>query len=64
MSGLVCGLDVHRGWCEATVIDWFGNVAVSRRFSRDEVVSFLSRMNVSLVAVESSGYVYPIYSCV
>jgi len=42
MSGLVCGLDVHRGWCEATVIDWFGNVVVSRRVSRDELYpSFL-----------------------
>jgi len=35
MGGLVCGLDVHRGWCEATVIDWFGNVVASRRVSRD-----------------------------
>jgi transposase len=52
------GLDVDRGWCEATVVDWFGNVVDSRRVSRDEVVSFLSRMNVSLVAMESSGYVY------
>jgi hypothetical protein len=63
VSGLVCGLDVYRGWCEATVIDWFGNVVDSRRVYRDELLSFLSRMNVSLVAVESSGYVYPMYSC-
>jgi hypothetical protein len=48
------GLDVDRGWCEATVVD-------SRRVVRDEVVSFLSRMNVSLVAMESSGYVYPMF---
>jgi len=58
------GLDVCSGWCEAAVIDWFGNVVVSRRVSRDELLSFLSRMNVSLVAMESSGYVYPMYSCV
>jgi len=57
MSGLVCGLDVCRGWCEAAVIDYVD----SRRVSRDELLPFLSRMNVSLVAVESSGYIYPMY---
>jgi len=61
MCGLVCGLDVCRGWCEAAVIDLFGNVVDSGRVSRYEVVSFLSRMNVSLVAMESSGYDYPMY---
>ena len=62
MSGLVCGLDVHKRHCEATVIDWFGNVIESRRISKDELYSFLSSMNVSLVAVESSSYVHPMYS--
>jgi len=34
MSGLVRGLDVDSGWCEAFVIDLFGNIVVSRRFQR------------------------------
>lgn len=61
MSGFVCGLDIHKWFCEATVVDWFGNVVESRRMSRDELYSFLSSMYVSLVAVESSSYGYPMY---
>jgi len=54
MGSLVCGLDVHRGWCE-TIVD-------SRSVSRDELLSFLSsRMDVFLVAMESSGCVYSMY---
>ncbi|GBC70964.1 hypothetical protein HRbin02_00738 [Candidatus Calditenuaceae archaeon HR02] len=60
MSGLICGLDVHKAWCEATVIDWFGNIVDSRRISRDELGSFLSGSRVSLVAIESSTYVHPL----
>ncbi|GBC70408.1 hypothetical protein HRbin02_00175 [Candidatus Calditenuaceae archaeon HR02] len=62
MSGLVCGLDVHRRFCEATVVDWFGSVVESRMLPGDELYLFLSSMNVSLVVVESSSYVYPMYS--
>ncbi|GBC68578.1 hypothetical protein HRbin01_00261 [archaeon HR01] len=51
MSGFVCGLDVHKGCCDATKVDWFGNVVESRRISRDVVYSFLSSRKVSLVAM-------------
>ena len=39
-TDVMCGLDVHRGWFEATVIDWFGNVVDSRKVSRDELLSY------------------------
>ncbi|GBC71538.1 hypothetical protein HRbin02_01323 [Candidatus Calditenuaceae archaeon HR02] len=37
MSGLVCGLDVHKRFCDATLVDWFGNVVESRRLPRNEL---------------------------
>jgi len=61
MCCFVCGLDVHRDWCEAAFIDLFGNVAVSGRVPWDEVLSFLSKMNVSLAAMEYSGYIHLSY---
>ncbi|MEM0348952.1 MAG: transposase [Candidatus Caldarchaeum sp.] len=61
MSGLVCGLDVHKSCCDATIVDWFGNMVESRRLPRDEVYYFLSSKRVSLVAMESSSYVHPMY---
>jgi len=39
LGHVVGGLDVHRGCCEAAVIDWFGNVVDSRRFSIDKLLS-------------------------
>ncbi|GBC71196.1 hypothetical protein HRbin02_00975 [Candidatus Calditenuaceae archaeon HR02] len=50
-------MDVHKRFCDDTLVDWFGNVVESRRMPRDGVYSFLSSRNVSLVVVESSSYV-------
>jgi len=63
MCGLICGLNACSGWCDETVIDWHGNAVDSTRVSEDELLSFLSKMDVFLVVMESSGCVYPTYSC-
>jgi hypothetical protein len=55
------GLDVHKDWAFATVLDQTGRVAVQRRLANEHVPSFLRKFNVEKIGLESSTYVVPLY---
>jgi transposase len=60
MSAYV-GLDVHKDWSFATVLDQTGRVVVRRKLANEHVPSFLEEFNVEKVGLESSTYVVPLY---
>lgn len=60
MSAYV-GLDVHKDWSFATVLDQDGRVVVQRRLLNEHVPGFLEGFNVEKVGLESSTYVVPLY---
>ena len=45
MSAYV-GLDVHKGWTFATVLDQAGRVVAQRKLENENVPSFLENFNV------------------
>jgi FlaA1/EpsC-like NDP-sugar epimerase len=60
MSAYV-GLDVHKDWSFATVLDQTGRVVARRKLSNEHVPSFLEEFNVKKIGLESSTYVVPLY---
>jgi len=55
------GLDVHKDWTFATVLDQSGRVVAQRKLANEHVPSFLEQFNVEKVGLESSTYVVPLY---
>jgi hypothetical protein len=55
------GLDVHKDWSFATVLDQDGRVVVQRRMANELVPSFLGNFNVLKVGLEASTHVAPLY---
>jgi len=60
MSAYV-GLDVHKDWTFATVLDQDGRVVARRKLANEHVSSFLEDFNVLKVGLESSTYIVPLY---
>jgi len=60
MSAYV-GLDVHKDFTFATVLDQTGRVVVQRKLPNELVQSFLESFNVLKVGLEASTYVAPLY---
>ena len=60
MSAYV-GLDVHKDWTFATVLDQDGRVVVQKRLENEHVPSFLENFNVLKVGLEASTHVTPLY---
>jgi len=48
------GLDVHKDWTFATVLDQTGRVVVRRKLENEHVPSFLEQFNVEKKAIASS----------
>jgi hypothetical protein len=61
MSALVCGLDVHKDWTYATILNHEGKVINQMRMSTEKVLSYLAHYNVNRVAMESSTAIAPLY---
>jgi len=59
MSAYV-GLDVHKDFTFATVLDQTGRVVVQRKLA-NEHVSFLESFNVERIGLEASTHVVPLY---
>ncbi|MEM3666779.1 MAG: IS110 family transposase, partial [Candidatus Bathyarchaeia archaeon] len=55
------GLDVHKDWTFATVLDQYGRVVVQKRLENEHVPSFLENFNVLKVGLEASTHVAPLY---
>ncbi|MEM3551781.1 MAG: hypothetical protein QXV01_11905, partial [Candidatus Bathyarchaeia archaeon] len=55
------GLDVHKDWTFATVLDQDGRVVVQKRLENEHVPSFLENFNVLKVGLEASTHVAPLY---
>jgi hypothetical protein len=55
------GLDVHKDWTFATVLDQTGRVVAQRKLANEHVPSFLEQFNVLKVGLESSTYIVPLY---
>jgi transposase len=53
------GLDVHKDWTFATVLDQSGRVVAQRKLAN--VPSFLEKFNVEKIGLESSTYIVPLY---
>jgi len=60
MSAYV-GLDVHKDWSFATVLDQDGRVVVQRKLPNELVPSFLESFNVEKIGLEASTHVVPLY---
>ena len=61
MSALVCGLDVHKDWTYATILNHEGEVINQMRMSTEKVLPYLAHYNVNRVAMESSTAIAPLY---
>jgi transposase len=61
MSACVCGLDVHKESTYATILTPEGKIVNQMKMSNDKVLMYLSRFNVSKVAMESSNQVAALY---
>jgi hypothetical protein len=55
------GLNIHKDWTFATVLDHTGRVVVRRKLENEHVPSFLQEFNVEKVGLESSTNV-PLYN--
>jgi len=55
------GLDVHKDYTFATVLDQTGRVVVQKRLPNEHVPSFLEEFNVLKVGLEASTHVFPLY---
>jgi hypothetical protein len=55
------GLDVHKNWSFATVLDQTSRVVARRKLANEHVPSFLEEFNVEKIGLESSTYVVPLY---
>ncbi|MGC8999277.1 MAG: IS110 family transposase, partial [Candidatus Bathyarchaeia archaeon] len=55
------GLDVHKDWTFATVLDQNGRVVVQRRLPNELVPSFVGNFHVEKIGLEASTYVAPLY---
>jgi transposase len=55
------GLDVHKIWTFATVLDQTGRVVVRRKLENEHVPSLLEQVNVEKIGLESSTYIVPLY---
>ncbi|MEM1589253.1 MAG: IS110 family transposase [Thermoproteota archaeon] len=55
------GLDVHKDWSFATVLDQTGRVVVQKRLENEHVPSFLENFNVLEIGLEASTHVAPLY---
>jgi len=53
------GLDVHKDWTFATVLDQAGRVVAQRKLENENVPSFLEKFNVVKIGLES--YIVPLY---
>ena len=53
------GLDVHKDYTFATVLDQDGRVVARRKLENEHVPSFFEKFNVLKVGLESSTYVVP-----
>ncbi len=61
MSALVSGLDVHKEYTYATILNSEGKIVDQSRMENDKVASYLSQFKVGRVAMESSTCVAPLY---
>jgi hypothetical protein len=55
------GLDVHKDWTFATILDQDGRVVAQRKLANEHVPSFLEEFNVEKIGLESSTHVVPLY---
>ena len=55
------GLDVHRDWTFATVLDQTGRVVVQKRLPNEHVPSFVGNFKVEKIGLEASTHVVPLY---
>jgi len=60
MSAYV-GLDVHKEWAFATVLDQDGRVVVQRKLPNEHVPSFVGDFKVEKVGLEASTHIAPLY---
>ncbi|MEM2178332.1 MAG: transposase [Candidatus Methanomethylicaceae archaeon] len=61
MSDYICGIDIHKNFSNITIEDSIGNIIDYRKIKNNEIINYLLNKNISLIALESSNYIMPIY---
>ena len=61
MSAYVCGLDVHKRYTYATILDPDGEILVQKKMNNEEVTRFLKPHPVEHVAMEATTSIAPLH---